>query len=31
MTIPFYLFLKLVVPITKINGRWYGHEKTIDE
>ena len=26
----FYMFLKLGMPVRKINGRWYGHEKNIE-
>lgn len=27
----FYIFLKMGLPVRKINGRWYGHEDNIDE
>ena len=26
----FYLFVRLGMPVCKINGTWYGHYKTID-
>ena len=27
----FYIFLKLGLPVRKINGRWYGHEDNIND
>lgn len=27
----FYVLLNLHMPVVKINGRWYGHERNIDE
>lgn len=27
----FYMFIKLGLPVRKINGRWYGHENNIDD
>jgi hypothetical protein len=26
----FYMFMKLGLPVRKINGRWFGHEDNID-
>ena len=26
----FYMFLRLGLPVRKINGRWYGHHENID-